>query len=80
MSSKRRRFSGELEAKVALEALRGEPGSKPSPLSTPISSSSSTRPVPPPRWPGAAAALCADIGAGRRCLTATGRPQPSSAP
>ena len=58
----------------------GTPGSRPSPLSIPESSSSSTRPAPAPRWRDAAAGLCADIAAGRRCLTGTGRPQPSSAP
>ena len=57
----------------------GEPGSKPSPLSTLTGSSSSMRPALPPRWRDAAAGLCADIAAGRRCLTATGRPPPSSA-
>ena len=57
----------------------GTPGSRPSPLSIPESSSSSTRPAPPPRWRDAAAGLCADIAAGRRCLTGTGRPPPSSA-
>ena len=57
----------------------GGPGSRPSPISTPISSSSSTRPAPPPRWRGAAAGLCADIAAGRRCPMGTGRPPPSSA-
>ena len=58
----------------------GGPGSRPSPASTPISSSSSTRPAPPPRWHDAAVGLRADIGAGRRSPTGTGRPPPSSAP
>ena len=57
----------------------GEPGSKPSPLSTLTGSSSSMRPAPPPRWRDAAAGLCAAIGAGRRSPMGTGRPPPSSA-
>ena len=57
----------------------GGPGSKPSPVSTPISSSSSMRPARRPRWRDAAAGLCADIGAGRRSPMGTGRPPPSSA-
>ena len=57
----------------------GEPGSKPSPISTPESSSSSTRPAPPPRWRDAQAGLCAAIAAGRRSPMGTGRPPPSSA-
>ena len=57
----------------------GGPGSRPSPISTLTSSSSSMRPAPPPRWRDAQAGLCADIGAGRRSPMGTGRPPPSSA-
>ena len=57
----------------------GGSGSRPRPASTLKGSSSSTRPGLPPRWCGAAAGLGADFAAGRRCLTGTGRPPPSSA-
>ena len=52
----------------------GAPGPRPSPALTLKGSSSSMRRAYPPRWRGAAAGLCAEIGAGRPCLTATVRP------
>ena len=58
----------------------GAPGSKPSPISTLRSSSSSMKQARPPRWRDARAGLRADRGAAPLCPMATGRPQPSSVP
>ena len=67
------------------------PGAKPSPISSPRSTSSSMvrrtvaegrvnrRTGLPPGWRDDRAGLCADSAAVRRFLTGTGRPRPSSA-